>query len=246
MGFRGLLFWKVPEPKSAKSRMHVDLASRNPDEEIERLVGIGRADAARGARATERAGRSCSTPRATNSASARSCVPPFGGARSFWRSVPPTALADRRPAVSPREWGTRPMRGTSSAADSCGCRLVADHIRLASAGCSRSPSPARPRQEGLDFCSLEPRALGASPNQVGWALVVAQLLPARARRDSRAPRRRRARMTRSGRHGSTVPSAPALLGVLIVTLLVVALLTSIPARIGARKPVAGILQSELA
>jgi putative ABC transport system permease protein len=49
-----------------------------------------------------------------------------------------------------------------------------------------------------------------------------------------------------GRHGSTVPSAPALLGVLIVTLVVVAALTTIPARIGARKSVAEILQAELA
>ena len=49
-----------------------------------------------------------------------------------------------------------------------------------------------------------------------------------------------------GRHGSTLPSAPALLGVLAVTLLVVATLTSVPARIGARTSVAEILQSELA
>jgi Glyoxalase-like domain len=40
-GIRGILFWKVPEPKSAKSRMHVDLASRNPEDEIERLIGLG-------------------------------------------------------------------------------------------------------------------------------------------------------------------------------------------------------------
>ena len=40
-GIRGILFWKVPEPKSAKSRMHVDLASRNPDDEIDRLIGLG-------------------------------------------------------------------------------------------------------------------------------------------------------------------------------------------------------------
>lgn len=40
-GVRGLLFWKVPEPKTAKNRMHVDLASRNPDEEIDRLVSLG-------------------------------------------------------------------------------------------------------------------------------------------------------------------------------------------------------------
>ena len=40
-GVRGMLFWRVPEPKSAKSRMHVDLASKYPEEEIERLVGLG-------------------------------------------------------------------------------------------------------------------------------------------------------------------------------------------------------------
>src|SRR5450759_4361999 len=51
---------------------------------------------------------------------------------------------------------------------------------------------------------------------------------------------------RCWRHGRAVPPAPALLGVLIVTLLVVAVLTSIPVRIGARKSVAEILQSELA
>jgi hypothetical protein len=40
-GVRGILFWKVREPKSAKSRMHVDLASKDPDHEVERLVGLG-------------------------------------------------------------------------------------------------------------------------------------------------------------------------------------------------------------
>ncbi len=40
-GVRGLLFWRVPEPKTAKSRMHVDLASKDPDEEIDRLIGLG-------------------------------------------------------------------------------------------------------------------------------------------------------------------------------------------------------------
>jgi predicted enzyme related to lactoylglutathione lyase len=46
-GVRGILFWKVPEPKSAKSRMHVDLASRNPEDEIERLVELGALEVAR-------------------------------------------------------------------------------------------------------------------------------------------------------------------------------------------------------
>ena len=40
-GVRGILFQKVPEPKSAKSRMHVDLASRDPEGEIEMLIGLG-------------------------------------------------------------------------------------------------------------------------------------------------------------------------------------------------------------
>ena len=40
-GVRGILFWQVPEPKTAKSRMHVDLASKDPQDEIERLIGLG-------------------------------------------------------------------------------------------------------------------------------------------------------------------------------------------------------------
>ena len=46
-GVRGILFWRVPEPKSAKSRMHVDLASRDPEGEIERLIGLGARKVAR-------------------------------------------------------------------------------------------------------------------------------------------------------------------------------------------------------
>lgn len=40
-GVRGILFWKVPEPKANKNRIHVDLATRNPDEEIDRLSSLG-------------------------------------------------------------------------------------------------------------------------------------------------------------------------------------------------------------
>jgi hypothetical protein len=40
-GVRRLVFWRVPEPKSAKSRVHVDLASRTPDAEVARLVELG-------------------------------------------------------------------------------------------------------------------------------------------------------------------------------------------------------------
>jgi predicted enzyme related to lactoylglutathione lyase len=40
-GVRGILFWKVPEPKTAKSRIHVDLAAKDPPAEIARLVALG-------------------------------------------------------------------------------------------------------------------------------------------------------------------------------------------------------------
>lgn len=89
------------------------------------------------------------------------------------------------------------------------------------------------------------RALGASPDQVGWALVVAQLLPAVPGAILGIPVGV-VLYDAVGRHGSTVPSAPALLGVLVVTLIVVSVLTAIPGRIGARRPVAEILQSETA
>jgi len=40
-GVRRLLFFKVPEPKAAKNRVHLDLAATDPAAEIERLVGLG-------------------------------------------------------------------------------------------------------------------------------------------------------------------------------------------------------------
>lgn len=36
-----LLFMGVDDPSPGKNRMHVDLAAREPDEEIKRLVGLG-------------------------------------------------------------------------------------------------------------------------------------------------------------------------------------------------------------
>ncbi len=42
-GVRRLIFWRVPEPKVAKSRMHIDLATKTPDQEVDRLVGLGAA-----------------------------------------------------------------------------------------------------------------------------------------------------------------------------------------------------------
>lgn len=40
-GVRHILFFRVPEPKTTKNRMHVDLATRDPETEIERLRALG-------------------------------------------------------------------------------------------------------------------------------------------------------------------------------------------------------------
>ena len=88
-------------------------------------------------------------------------------------------------------------------------------------------------------------ALGASPDHVGRALVVTQLLSALSGAILGIPVGV-GLYHAVGRHASTLPSAPALLGVLVVTIVVVAVLTAIPARIGVRSPVAEILQSETA
>ncbi|MGH9090675.1 MAG: VOC family protein [Acidimicrobiales bacterium] len=40
-GIRRLIFWRVPEPKTAKTRVHVDLASRDPRATVEKLVVLG-------------------------------------------------------------------------------------------------------------------------------------------------------------------------------------------------------------
>ena len=40
-GVRRLVFWRVPEPKTTKTRVHVDLASRTPTDEVARLIALG-------------------------------------------------------------------------------------------------------------------------------------------------------------------------------------------------------------
>ncbi len=40
-GLRRILFMRVDDPTPGKNRVHVDLASREPDAEIERVVGLG-------------------------------------------------------------------------------------------------------------------------------------------------------------------------------------------------------------
>jgi len=40
-GVRHILFFRVPEPKSSKNRVHVDLAASEPEAEIQRLLALG-------------------------------------------------------------------------------------------------------------------------------------------------------------------------------------------------------------
>lgn len=40
-GVRHILFFRVDDPTPGKNRMHVDLATREPNTEIERLLGLG-------------------------------------------------------------------------------------------------------------------------------------------------------------------------------------------------------------
>lgn len=40
-GVRAIFFWKVPEPKVTKNRLHLDLATKDPGTEIDRLVSLG-------------------------------------------------------------------------------------------------------------------------------------------------------------------------------------------------------------
>jgi hypothetical protein len=40
-GVRHILFLRVDDPTPGKNRMHVDLAARDPQDEIERLLGLG-------------------------------------------------------------------------------------------------------------------------------------------------------------------------------------------------------------
>ncbi|MGH9016819.1 MAG: FtsX-like permease family protein, partial [Acidimicrobiales bacterium] len=89
------------------------------------------------------------------------------------------------------------------------------------------------------------RALGASPEEVGGSLVVAQLIPAVPGAVLGIPVGILL-YDAVGRHGSTAPSGPLLLGVILVTLVVMAVLTAVPALIGAGRPVGPILRSELA
>ena len=89
------------------------------------------------------------------------------------------------------------------------------------------------------------RALGATPQQVSAGLSAAQMLPALAGAILGIPGGIGLFAALSA-ETTTVPPLWQLLAVVPGTVLVVAGLTTIPARIGARRPVAEILQAELA
>ena len=91
------------------------------------------------------------------------------------------------------------------------------------------------------------RALGATPQQVSTGLSAAQVLPAFIGALLGIPAGL-ALFNAVGGDGDGVTGPPLwqLLAVVPATVLVVAALTTIPARLGARRPTAEILQAELA
>jgi len=90
------------------------------------------------------------------------------------------------------------------------------------------------------------RSLGATPQQVSAGVSASQLVPALPGAILGIPAG--IGLAAAAGHGGslTIPPAWSLLGVILGTALVVAGLTTIPARIGARRPVAEILRSETA
>jgi putative ABC transport system permease protein len=90
------------------------------------------------------------------------------------------------------------------------------------------------------------RALGATPRQVGTGLSAAQVLPALAGALLGIPGGIELITAADPDPTTTMPPLWQLLAVVPMTVLVVAVLTAVPARIGARRPIAGVLQSERA
>ncbi|MGH9093158.1 MAG: FtsX-like permease family protein, partial [Acidimicrobiales bacterium] len=89
------------------------------------------------------------------------------------------------------------------------------------------------------------RALGASPEQATLAVVLAQLLSALPGAVAGVPVGI-GLYAAVGHHSSGAPSAVGVVAVVVLTVAVVAALTAIPARAGARQPVAEVLRAEAA
>jgi ABC-type antimicrobial peptide transport system permease subunit len=91
------------------------------------------------------------------------------------------------------------------------------------------------------------RALGATPQQVTWGLSLAQMLPALIGALLGIPGGFLLyNLAKHGGQAESMPPAPELLAVVVGAVLLVAVLTAVPARWAARRPVASILQAELA
>ena len=89
------------------------------------------------------------------------------------------------------------------------------------------------------------RALGATPEQITTGLSVAQMLPALVGALLGIPGGIGIYYAaKNGPGATTLPSALWLIATIVLMLLVIAVLTAIPARIGARRPVAEVLQAE--
>ncbi|MBV9604720.1 MAG: ABC transporter permease [Solirubrobacterales bacterium] len=88
------------------------------------------------------------------------------------------------------------------------------------------------------------RALGATPNQVSTGLAGAQLVPGALAALFGLPAGLVVFGLTAGNPLNADPPIPLLLAVIPATLIAVAALTAIPARVGARRPVAEVLRSE--
>jgi putative ABC transport system permease protein len=93
------------------------------------------------------------------------------------------------------------------------------------------------------------RALGATPREVSSALAAAQVLPAHAGAilgvfPGSVALFAAINALNDNDNDATLPPLWQLLAVVLTTVLVVAALTAVPARLGARRPTAQILQSE--
>ena len=90
------------------------------------------------------------------------------------------------------------------------------------------------------------RALGATPQQVTAGLSAAQVLPAAVGAIVGIPGGFELFAVASQGGSASQPPAWWLIAAVLGTVIAVAVLTAVPARIGARRPVAEILQSETA
>jgi putative ABC transport system permease protein len=88
------------------------------------------------------------------------------------------------------------------------------------------------------------RALGATPAQVTAGLTASQLLPALLAACVGIPAGLALYEVAGGHVDKASPPIPSLIAVIPGTLIAVAVLTAIPARIGARRAVAEVLRSE--